>query len=421
MEYKNSKSFAKEADRHDPLSDYRSRFLFPTTDAGEECLYLCGNSLGLQPKTVKDDINDILDHWSDRGVEGHFEGEKNWIGYIDKLKPQMANLVGAKDSEIAIMNTLSVNLHLLLISFYRPNEKRYKILIEAEAFPSDKYIVHSQARFHGYDPSVAVVELKGKDGGLLIRAEDVQSALHEDPEIGLILLGGLNYVTGQYLPIKAITEIGHQYGCIVGFDMAHAVGNVPMDLHNSDVDFAAWCTYKYLNAGPGAIASVFIHEKHHDKNLPRLEGWWGTDYSKRFLMEDTFTPALGAEAWVMSTPPTLAIAAIKSSLDLFEEVGLNSLRVKSIQLTGFLEFLLTEMDNDQIQIITPHDPKQRGAQLSIKVNDADKSLFTRLTKEHVMVDWREPNIIRITPVPFYNSFADVFELVQRLKKVITQN
>ncbi len=421
MEYQDTKAFALAADSDDTLAHFREQFLFPKSTRTEECIYLCGNSLGLQPRRAKEEIDSVLENWSNKGVEAHFDGDQNWIDYNDRLKPQMAQLVGAKVSEIAIMNTLSVNLHLLLISFYQPTEKKYKILIEADAFPSDKYIVHSQVRFHGYDPQEAVVEVKAVDGGLLIGEQDVKAALEQDDAIALVLLGGINYFTGQYLPLEQITQIGHEYGCVVGFDLAHAVGNVQMDLHGMGVDFAAWCNYKYVNGGPGAIASIFIHEKHHNRSMPRLEAWWGNDLSNRFLMKDEFTPAVGAEAWVMSTPPTLSIAPIKASLQLFEEAGFDQLRQKSIQLTGYLEYLLYHLQDDRIQLITPKHANQRGAQLSIRINGADKSVFDALIKREVIVDWREPDIIRVSPAPFYNRFIDVYEFVQRLKEVINQN
>lgn len=418
MEYTNTKAFALAADKDDSLAQFREQFLFPESMGEEACIYLCGNSLGLQPKAVHTEIQTVLENWSSKGVEAHFDGDHNWIGYNDRLKPPLARLVGAKVSEIAIMNTLSVNLHLLLISFYRPTQKKFKILIEADAFPSDKYIVHSQVRFHGYDPHEAVVEVKAVDGGLLIGEEDVKAVLEQDDAIALVLLGGINYFTGQYLPLEQITQVGHEHGCIVGFDLAHAVGNVQMNLHKMGVDFAAWCNYKYVNGGPGAIGSMFIHEKHHEASLPRLEAWWGNDMSNRFLMKDQFTPAKGAEAWVMSTPPTLAIAPIKASLQLFEEAGLDQLRQKSIRLTGYLEFLLDHLADDRIRVITPRDSAQRGAQLSIQITGADKSVFEALIKRQVIVDWREPNIIRVSPAPFYNRFIEVFEFVQRFKEVI---
>ncbi len=417
--FQNSLHFAKKLDKEDPLKEYRNQFHFPKTGKGEESIYLCGNSLGLQPKLAAEEINDVLLNWQNRGVEGHFEGENPWIGYNEKLKPSMAKIVGAFHSEIAILNTLTVNLHLLLVSFYCPNPDRFKILIEKDTFPSDKYMVASQARFRGYDPREAIVEIQPRKGSMLLYEEDILEQIDKNgDQIALIMLGGLNYFTGQVLPISTITSLAKSRGCMVGFDLAHAAGNIPLQLHEDHVDFAAWCNYKYLNGGPGCIASIFIHEKHHDSNLPRLEGWWGNKLPNRFEMADEFDPEVGAEAWVMSTPPTLAIAPIKASLDLFDEIGMQALRTKSVKLTGFLEFLIKDLHNPKIEIITPANIEERGGQLSIQVKNVDKKLFEALIDRNVILDWREPNVIRVAPTPMYNSFEDVYRFVAVLKECL---
>lgn len=411
--------FSKKLDRQDPLRKYRSFFHFPKNDNGEEAIYLCGNSLGLQPKSAAQEVNEVLLNWQKRGVEGHFEGENPWIEYNEKLKPSMAKIVGAKSSEIAIVNTLTVNLHLLMISFYRPKPDRFKVLIEKDAFPSDKYAVASQVRFHGYDPKKAIVEIQPRDREILPRQEDILKQIDKlGNEVALVMLGGLNYFTGQALPISEITFLAKSKGCTIGFDLAHAAGNIPLQLHNDQVDFAAWCNYKYLNSGPGSIASVFIHEKHHNTDLPRFEGWWGNKLSNRFEMADGFDPEAGAEAWVMSTPPTLAIAPIKASLDLFDEIGMQALRTKSVKLTGFLEFLINDLHNPKIEIITPANIEERGGQLSIQVKNVDQKLFEALIARNVILDWREPNVIRVAPTPMYNSFEDVYRFVAVLKECL---
>lgn len=419
MVYKKGKKFAQEMDAADKLGAYRNRFHIPRDKTGKELIYFCGNSLGLQPVTTKTYIDEIVSQWANFGVEAWFDKENPWLAYCDDIKTSLARIVGAQSDEIAVMNSLSVNLHLLMVSFYRPTTDRFKIIIEQDAFPSDKYIVESQVRMHGYDPAQAIVKIRPREGQELISTQDVKSVfeMHGD-SLALVLLGGVNYATGQKLDIKAITEIAHRAGCPIGFDLAHAAGNVHLDLHKSEVDFAAWCNYKYINSGPGSISAVFIHEKHHRSSIPRLEGWWGNNRSNRFLMKDHFDPEIGAEAWVMSTPPLIAIAALKASMSIFDEIEMADLIEKSNSLTGYLEFLLKNLNHDDIHIITPSDPYQRGAQLSIRVRHANKQLFDKIIESGVICDWREPDIIRVAPAPLYNTFNEVCQFVQILKHIL---
>lgn len=414
--FENSLTLAQEMDQNDPLAKYREQFHLPLQKDGTPYVYLCGNSLGLQPKTTRGAIDQELTDWANYGVEGHFETETPWMPYHQFLTESMARVVGAKPIEVVVMNTLSVNLHLMMVSFYRPSPERNKILIEFDAFPSDKYAVQSQIKFHGYDPKECLIELKAAEGEECIRMEAIEKIIAErGSEIALIMLGNTNYYTGQFFDMKRITELGHAQGCLVGFDCAHGAGNVELNLHDSGADFAVWCTYKYLNSGPGSLGGCFVHERHaHDKTLPRFTGWWGHNEATRFKMRDEFDPTPGVEAWQLSNPTILSMAAIKASLDIFEEAGLANLRKKAILLTGYLEFLIDHLENDKIKIITPRDPAQRGCQLSIQVRDADKTLFNKITKAGVIADWREPDVIRVAPVPLYNSFEDVFRFVEIL-------
>lgn len=416
--YQPTKTYAQLRDQQDPLSRFRDKFHFPRQQNGKPFIYLCGNSLGLQPKTTKASIDQELTDWANYGVEGHLEAKNPWLPYHEFLTEAMAEVVGAKPEETVVMNTLSVNLHLMMVSFYRPTKQRYKILIEFDAFPSDKYAVESQLKFHGYDPTDGMIELRARKGETLLRKEDIQQVIEEQgDEIALIMLGNTNYYTGQFFDMKTITEWGHAKGCKVGFDCAHGAGNVPLNLHDSGADFAMWCSYKYLNSGPGSLGGVFVHERHlKDKDLPRFAGWWGHNKETRFKMRDGFDPIPTVEAWQLSNPPILSMAAIKASLEIFQEAGMDRLRAKSLELTGYLEYLVDNMQNDQIAIITPRDPQQRGCQLSIQVKNANKSLFDKITKAGVIADWREPDVIRIAPTPLYNSFEDVFEFVEVLKQ-----
>lgn len=418
MKFENSASFAQTMDQSDALAHFRNKFLFP--QQGEKnMIYFTGNSLGLQPVTTKDAVLQELNDWAAYGVEGHFHAKNPWYSYHEMFASPSAMIVGAKESEVVVMNQLTVNLHLLMISFYRPEGKRKKILFETKPFPSDHYAFESQAKLHGFNPGDVLVEMQPREGELLLRTEDIISQIESlGDELALVCFGGVNYFTGQFFDIAAITEAGHKVGAMVGFDLAHAAGNVPLRLHNDQVDFACWCSYKYLNSGPGGVAGAFIHEKHHsNKELIRLAGWWGHNKSTRFLMTAGFDPIESAEAWQMSNAPVLSMAAHKASLDIFIEAGMDQLRKKSLLLTGYLEFLIEDLNgktNRNYKIITPSDKNQRGCQLSIIIPGATKQLVTDLANKGVIVDWREPNVIRVAPVPLYNSFTDVYEFVKLL-------
>jgi len=418
MQYENNLEFANKMDSDDPLSHFRDRFHIPLQKDGTPYVYLCGNSLGLQPKSTKEAIEQELTDWKNYGVEGHFHAKNPWMPYHEFLTNAMAEVVGAKPIEVVVMNTLSVNLHLMMVSFYRPTAKRNKILIEFDAFPSDKYAVESQLKFHGIDPKEGMIELKAREGEELVRIEDIEKIIEDQgEEIALIMLGNTNYYTGQFFDMKRITALGHAKGCKVGFDCAHGAGNVDLQLHDSGADFAVWCSYKYMNSGPGSLAGCFVHERHaHDKELPRFAGWWGHNKETRFKMRDGFDPIPGVESWQLSNPPILSMAAIKASLELFQEAGMKNLRKKSDTLTGYLEFLVDDIDDDRIKIITPRNKVERGSQLSIQVQSADKSLFDKISEAGVIADWREPDVIRVAPVALYNSFEDVYRFSTLLKE-----
>ena len=412
--------FALNLDRNDPLAKYRTAFHIPKDEQGKDWLYFTGNSMGLQPKSTKSAIEQELNDWANLGVEGHFEAKNPWMPYHEFLTESMAKIMGAKPIEIVVMNTLTTNLHLLMVSFYNPTKKRHKILIESDAFPSDRYAVQTQLEFHGYDASTCLIEWTPRTDEKLLRTEDLEQILEtQGEEIALLLIGGVNYYTGQYLDLKKIAALGHAKGCKVGIDLAHGAGNIQPELHDTGIDFAAWCTYKYLNAGPGSLGGVFVHERYaHDKTLKRFAGWWSQNKATRFNMRQPLDITPGAEGWQLSNPPILSMAAIKAALDLFNEVGMNKLRQKSIKLTGYLEFLIKGLNHAQIEIITPSDSNQRGCQLSIQVKNANKDLHKKLTEQHVITDWREPDVIRCAPVPFYNSFEDVFRMVEILKTLL---
>ncbi|MFC4268580.1 kynureninase [Polaribacter marinivivus] len=419
MNYQNSLDFAKQLDERDPLKEVRNKFYIPKDTNGKDWLYFTGNSLGLQPKVTADYIQQELKDWANLGVEGHFEAKNPWLHYHEYLTDNMAKIVGAKPKEVVVMNTLTTNLHLLMVSFYRPTKAKYKIVIESDAFPSDRYAVQSQLKFHGFSEN-DLIEWRPRRGEELLNIEDLETIIDEQgDEIAMLLVGGVNYYTGQFLDIKRIAKIGHSKNCIVGIDLAHGAGNIQPNLHDSGVDFAAWCTYKYLNSGPGSLAGLFVHEKHaKNKDLPRFAGWWNHNKETRFNMRMPFDVMEGAEGWQLSNPPILSMAAIKASLDLFEEVGMDALREKSEKLTGFFEFLINQIETDRIRIITPKNPKERGCQLSIQVKNADKSLHQKLMDHHIITDWREPDVIRCAPVPMYNSFQDVYQMVSILKELV---
>ena len=416
-EFKASPDFAGEMDTLDPLKGSREKFLIPKNADGTDLIYFTGNSLGLQPRTVRECVEQELKDWEMLGVDGHLNAKNPWLPYHEFLTDQMARVVGGKPIETVVMNSLTVNLHLMMVSFYRPTKTRRKIMIEKGAFPSDQYAVASQLGFHSLDMEDCLVELIPREGESTLRTDDIVEAIdRENDQLALVLIGGVNYYTGQAFDMEAITTSGHKVGAIVGFDLAHAAGNIELQLHDWNVDFAVWCSYKYLNAGPGAVAGAFINERHASAfELPRFAGWWGHDKATRFMMGPDFHPIRGAEGWQISNPPILQMAALRASLEIFDKVGMKALREKSEKLTGYLEFLLREISDERISLITPSDSDQRGCQLSIRVKDADRSLFSAITDRGVVADWREPDVIRVAPVPLYNSFSDVFEFSEILK------
>jgi kynureninase len=420
LEFNTDADLALEFDKQDILQPYRNKFHIPTDQGGKPFIYLCGNSLGLEPIQTKSYIHQELDDWQKHGVEGHLQAKNPWLPYHEFLTEAMSEIVGAKHNEVVVMNTLSVNLHLMMVSFYRPTKERYKILIEHDAFPSDRYAVASQLRYHGYDVQHGLIELFAREGEYCIKQEDIENTLDKyGDEIALILIGNTNYYTGQYFDMKKITELSHSKGCVVAFDCAHAAGNIDLQLHDSGVDFAVWCTYKYLNSGPGSLGAAFIHERHYKNgDLPRFEGWWGHNKQTRFKMRDDFDPIYGIEAWQLSNPPILSMAAIKSSLDIFKEAGIKNLRAKSIHLTSYLEYLLKSINTKRIEIITPSNPHERGAQLSVRVIGAEKSIYDKLYINGVIADWREPDVIRVAPVPLYNSYEDVYKFYTILTQIL---
>lgn len=411
-----SQAAARELDQQDPLAAYRDRFHIPLHSDGKECIYLCGNSLGLQPKSVRQYVEQELKDWELLGVEGHMHARNPWLPYHEFLAESTARLVGAQTNEVVVMNSLTVNLHLLMVSFYRPTPERFKIVIEGDAFPSDKYAVKSQLRFHGFDPETALIELRsGTDDPVIPTSQILELIEEQGDEIALIMLGGVNYYTGQAFEMEKITRAGHAKGCVVGFDLAHAAGNLHLQLHDWGPDFAAWCSYKYLNSGPGGLSGVFIHERHAQSDLPRFEGWWGHNKANRFQMPDNFEPISGAETWQLSNPPILPLASLRASMEIFDEVGMAALRAKSERLTAYLEALFQQRNADgNIRIITPSDPLQRGCQLSFQTREHGKAIFDRLAAAGVICDWREPDVIRIAPVPLYNTFEEVYRFVELL-------
>ena len=413
MQYESTLAFARSQDSADPLRSYRNRFHFPSLGT-PQLVYLTGHSLGLQPKSVRAAVELELDEWAKYGVEGHFHSTNPWYSYHELLTPPMADLVGAKESEVVCMNSLTTNIHLLFVSFYRPTKTRYKIISEAKMFPSDRYLLETQAQFHGFDPDEAIIEVAPRVGEHLIREEDILAAIdaHAD-ELALIFFGGVNYFTGQLFNMQRLTEAAHKANAVAGFDLAHAAGNVPLALHDWDIDFAAWCSYKYLNSSPGNVGGIFVHERHGKRfDLPRFGGWWGHDKSTRFQMKSGFQPMAGAEGWQLSNVPILGMAAMKASLEMFAEVGMQALRDKSLKLTGYLEYtiglLSSEFPDADISIITPGDPDERGCQISMDVGGRERKLFDDMIAAGVIADFREPCVIRMAPVPLYNSFEDVF-------------
>ncbi|SDG45833.1 kynureninase [Mucilaginibacter sp. P25] len=415
MNYQNDLAFARRQDEQDSLKNFRSRFLIPQHN-GEDAVYLCGNSLGLQPVSAQQYLADQLNTWKNLAVEGWFQGDDPWLDYHKSITGSIAGLVGAQENEVTIMNSLTVNLHLLMVSFYKPDNKRFKILMEGGAFPSDQYAMESQVRFHGLDPKDTIIEIFPRDGEVTLRTEDILKTIDENKEeLALVLFGGINYYTGQFFDLKAITDATHAAGAYAGFDLAHAAGNVPLQLHDWGADFACWCSYKYMNSGPGGISGIFVHEKHFaDKELNRFAGWWGYRRDKQFLMAPGFDPEVGAAGWQISTSPIPLLALFKASMAIFDDAGgLDTLRQKSIHLTGYLEFLIQGINKEQgeviYKIITPADPVARGCQLSVVCKRNAKAIFNYLAQNGVIGDWREPDVIRLSPVPLYNTFEDVYQ------------
>ena len=409
---------ARKLDLADELADFRDRFHIPRNKEGQDKIYFCGNSLGLQPKSTKKAIEQELEDWANLGVDGHLLGKNPWLPYHEALSEPMAKIVGAKASEVVIMNSLTANLHLMMVSFYRPASGRYKIVIEHTTFPSDVYAVKSQLRFHGYDAEDGLIFLKPKEGESIITKDDIDQLLdRHGEEIALIMIGGVNYYTGQYFDLKYITEAGHRHGCVVGFDLAHGAGNIQPNLHEIGADFAVWCTYKYLNSGPGSLSGAFVHQKHADwGDKPRFEGWWGTNKSNRFKMKPQFESLSGAEAWQLSNPPIMAMAPIKASLSIFEEAGMDRLREKSKLMVEFALECLADLPEDKIKILIPEDPEARGCQLSLQMQQPEKAFFHALEARDVVADWREPDVVRIAPVPLYNTFMDIYNFSNIIKE-----
>jgi kynureninase len=423
MDYQNSSAFAKESDDRDVLKHFRQRFYVPQHN-GKDCVYLTGNSLGLQPKTTKEYVNQELDDWAKLGVEGHFHAKNPWMPYHEIFPKQLSKIVGCLPDEVVVMNQLTVNLHLLMVSFYQPTKQRYKIICEAKAFPSDQYAFESQAKYHGFDPEDAIIEVSPREGEYTLQTQDIISAIEQHGEsIALVLFGGVNYYTGQYFDIKSITDAAHTVGAYAGFDLAHAAGNVELHLHKWDVDFACWCSYKYLNSGPGGVAGVYIHQKHFtNKDLPRFAGWWGYTKETRFKMEKGFEAIPTAEGWQISNAPVLSMAAHKASLDIFEEAGMDKLYAKGKQLSDYLFFIIDDINakhkNKTIEVITSRNEKERGCQVSMLMLKDGRKFFDELIKQGVVADWREPNVIRVAPVPLYNGFEDVWRFGNIIQSIL---
>ena len=410
--YRADEDWARQADAEDPLSAFRTRFRIPRDDEGRALAYLCGNSLGLQPIEADTLVRQELDEWARLAVDAHFAARTPWYTYQEQFREPGARLVGGEPGEVVMMNSLTVNLHQMMVSFYRPTPQRHKILVEDCAFPSDRYAVQSQLGFHGYDPREGMLVARSSDGAPSLRTERLEELLHErGEEIALVLLGGVNYYTGQFFDLAKVTRAARRQGCAVGLDLAHAAGNVPLELHDWEVDFAVWCSYKYLNAGPGAVAGCFVHRRHGRRSdLPRFAGWWGNDPEQRFRvhLDSDFKPHTGADGWQLSNPPILAMAPLRASLDIFEEAGMIALRAKSERLTGYLQYLIDRTEDSSLEVLTPRTGGARGCQISLRVDDRPRERFQSLQEQGVIGDFREPDVIRLAPVPLYNTFHDVW-------------
>ncbi len=420
MQYDVTDAYARERDADDDLRSLRSEFLIPRDETGNKLIYFVGHSLGLQPKSAAAAVHQELDAWAARGVDAHFRGHRPWTRYHEILAPAMARVVGARPHEIILMNGLTVNLHLMMISFYRPSASRYKVVMEDHAFPSDRYAVESQVRLHGHEPTDAIIVIEARQGEPTLRTEDIVETIRSrSDEIALVMLGGVNYYTGQAFDLGAITAAAREVGCMVGFDLAHAAGNIELRLHDWDVDFAVWCMYKYLNSGPGALAGCFVHERHgQGADIRRLAGWWGEDVDKRFEMQGRFVPMNGAGGWQISNPNVMSLAVIRSSLEIFERVGMDRLLKKQRDLTGYLEFLIRRRLGGRVDILTPEDREARGSQLSLLVSNGGIQVYDTLRQSGVVCDWRNPDVIRVAPVPMYNSFEEVWRFVDLLDQTV---
>lgn len=422
MNFRADAAQAAELDTHDPLARYRERFHLPRHRGADE-IYLCGNSLGLQPKSTARYLQEELEDWQRLAVKAHFDGRRPWMPYHEFLTDKTARVVGALPQEVVNMNSLTVNLHLMMVSFFRPTQERNRILIEAGAFPSDRYAVESQLRYHGLDPAETLIEIGPRRHEETLRTEDIETVLAEEGRrIALVLLPGVQYRTGQWFDMARLSRAAHAAGCVVGFDLAHATGNVPLSLHDWEVDFAVWCNYKYMNGGPGAVAGCFVHQRHLGKqDLPRFAGWWGHDKATRFKMGPEYQPSPTAEAWQLSNPPILAMAPVLASLDIFDEAGMPALREKSLQLTGYLEWLLKQRLADKLEILTPSAPHARGCQLSLRLQadrERARGIHEQLEQRGVTCDWREPDVIRVAPVPLYNSYTDAHRFTEILSQLL---
>lgn len=423
MDFQNNLDFAKRLDDKDPLKHFREMFYIPIM-YGKECIYFTGNSLGLQPKRTQDYVVDELEDWASLGVEGHFHARNPWMPYHEIFPRQLSKIVGCKETEVVVMNQLTVNLHLLMVTFYRPTKQRYKIICEAKAFPSDQYAFETQAKYHGFNPTDAVIEVSPREGEYTLRTEDIVSIIKQHGDsVAVVLFGGVNYYTGQLFDMNTITDAAHAVGAYAGFDLAHAAGNVKLHLHDWNIDFACWCSYKYLNSGPGGVAGVYINEKHAaNKDLPRFAGWWGYKKETRFKMEKGFEAIPTAEGWQLSNAPILSMAAHKAALDIFDEAGIDRLHEKRRLLAGYLHYILNDINSNQtekiIEVITPVNENERGCQVSMLMQKRGREIFDELTKQGVIADWREPNVIRVAPVPSYNSFEDVWRFGNIIESIL---
>lgn len=419
MTYQNTLQFAQQLDQEDPLKEFKNLFHLPLHE-GKQQIYLCGNSLGLQPKSVRQYLDNELYKWQNLGVEGWFEGEDNWINYLQHLKGPLARIVGGRPSEVTVMNNLTVNLHLMMVSFYQPTPNRYKVLTEGGAFPSDQYALETHLKFRGINPDDALIEIFPRKGEFILRTEDILQKIEENKDtIALVMMGGINYYSGQVFDMKTITQKAQSVGAKVGFDLAHCVGNIMLNLHDWNVDFAVWCSYKYLNSGMGGVSGIFLHENHHQSDLQRFAGWWGYDEGTRFKMQKSFVPMQGADGWQLSTPTILSMACHRAALEITNKAGIENLKKKSIKLTEYLRFILEEFNQKNgnvLDIITPKNSEESGCQLSILVEKNGKELFDKLIQNRIIGDWREPNVIRLSPVPLYNSFEDIFRVGAALNK-----